>query len=51
VNLSWKFDDSVDESLIKGYRIILNTKPSEILSSNQHEYELRKLKPGIRSLK
>jgi hypothetical protein len=44
-NLSWKLDDSVDQSLVKGYRIILNSKPTEILSPNQHEYELRNLKP------
>ena len=45
-NLSWKLDDSVDQSLVKGYRIILNSKPTEILPPNQHEYELRNLKPG-----
>jgi len=46
-NLSWKLDDSVDQTLIKGYRIILNSKPTEILPPNQHEYELRNLKPGL----
>jgi len=46
-SLSWKLDDSVDQSLIKGYRIILNSKPNEILPPNQHEYELRNIKPGI----
>jgi hypothetical protein len=44
--LSWKVEDSVDPALIKGYRIILNSKPTEILPSNQQEYELRNLKPG-----
>ena len=44
--LSWKLEDSVDPILIKGYRIILNSKPTEILPANQHEYELRNLKPG-----
>ncbi len=46
VNLSWTLDDSVDQTLVKGYRIILNSKPTEILPPNQHEYELRNLKPG-----
>jgi hypothetical protein len=46
-NLSWKLDDSTDQSLVKGYRIVLNSKPGEILSPNQHEYELRNLKPGM----
>jgi len=45
-NLSWKLDDSVDQTLVKGYRIILNSKPTEILLPTQHEYELRNLKPG-----
>jgi hypothetical protein len=45
-NLSWKLDDSVDQTLIKGYRIIRNSKPTEILPPNQYEYELRNLKPG-----
>ncbi|CAF0883109.1 unnamed protein product [Adineta steineri] len=44
--LSWKLDDSVDQTLIKGYRMILNSKPTEILPPDQHEYELRNLKPG-----
>ncbi|CAF0725940.1 unnamed protein product [Rotaria sordida] len=44
--LSWKLDESVDQSLVKGYRIILNSKPSEILPPNQYEYELRNLKLG-----
>ncbi|CAF2333699.1 unnamed protein product [Rotaria sp. Silwood2] len=43
--LSWKLDDSVDQSLVKGYRIFLNSKPTEILPPNKHEYELRNLKP------
>jgi len=47
VNLAWKFDDSVNRASIKGYRIVLNTKPTETLSPNQHEYELRDLKPSI----
>jgi len=51
VNLAWKFGDSVNQSSIKGYRIILNTKPTETLSPNQHEYELRDLKPGISFIK
>jgi hypothetical protein len=46
VSLAWKLDDSVDETLVKGYRIILNSKPTEILPSDQHEYELTGLKPG-----
>jgi hypothetical protein len=46
-SLAWQLDDSVDQALVKGYRIILNSKPTEILPSNQHEYELRDLKPGI----
>jgi hypothetical protein len=46
VNLSWKPDDSVDRTLIKGYRIILNSKPTQILPANQYEYELRNFKPG-----
>jgi len=45
-NLSWKLDDSVDQTLVKGYRIILNSKPTEILLPTQNEYELRHLKPG-----
>ncbi len=45
-NLSWKLDDSVDQTLVKGYRIILNSKPTEILLPTQNEYELRNLKPG-----
>lgn len=46
INLSWKFDDSVDQSSIKGYRLFLNTKPTETFLPNQYEYELRNLKPG-----
>jgi hypothetical protein len=46
-SLAWQLDDSVDQALVKGYRIILNSKPTEILPSNQREYELRDLKPGI----
>jgi len=45
-SLAWKLDDSVDQTLVKGYRIILNSKPTEILPPNQHEYELTGLKPG-----
>ena len=45
-NLAWTIDDTADQKLIKGYRIILNSKPTEILSSDQHEYELPGLKPG-----
>ncbi|CAF1469981.1 unnamed protein product, partial [Adineta ricciae] len=45
-SLSWKLDDTIDPSLVKGYRIILNSKPTEILSATQHEYELRNLKAG-----
>ncbi|CAM4854988.1 unnamed protein product [Rotaria socialis] len=44
--LSWTLDSSVDQSLVKGYRIFLNSKPTEILLPNQHEYEFRNLKPG-----
>lgn len=44
--MSWKFADSIDQSSIKGYRIILNTKPIETLLPNQHEFELRNLKSG-----
>ncbi|CAF5108035.1 unnamed protein product, partial [Rotaria magnacalcarata] len=43
--LSWVLDSSVDQTLVKGYRIFLNSKPTEILLPNQHEYELRNLKP------
>lgn len=46
VILSWKLDDSVDESLVKGFRIFHNTKPTEILPPTQHEYEISNLKPG-----
>ncbi|CAF1293197.1 unnamed protein product [Rotaria sordida] len=46
VNFSWKLDNSVDQSLIKGFRIVLNRKPTEILSSNQYECELRNIKSG-----
>jgi hypothetical protein len=45
-SLQWKLDESTDLALVKGYRIILNSKPTEILPSNQHEYELTGLKPG-----
>ncbi|CAF1524841.1 unnamed protein product [Rotaria sp. Silwood1] len=45
-NFSWKLENSVDQSLIKGFRIILNKKPTEIFSSNQYEYELRNIKSG-----
>jgi hypothetical protein len=45
-SLAWKLDDSVDQTLVKGFRIILNSKPTEILPPNQHEYELTGLKPG-----
>lgn len=45
-NLTWTLDDTADQKLIKGYRIVLNSKPTEILSSDQHEYELTGLKPG-----
>ncbi len=45
-SLAWKLDDSVDQTLVKGYRIILNSKPTEILPPNHHEYELTGLKPG-----
>lgn len=47
VHLSWKLDDAVDQTLIKGYRVILNSRPTEILPPNQHEYELRNLRPGL----
>ena len=46
VSLSWTMPDSVDQVLIKGYRIILNSKPTEILPPTQAEYELTGLKPG-----
>ncbi|CAF3616975.1 unnamed protein product [Adineta steineri] len=45
VNLSWTLNDSVDPSWIKAYRIIVNTKPTEILPPNQHEYKLENLEP------
>ena len=53
VTLSWKLDDSVDQALVKGYRMILNSKPTEILPPTQREYEMRNLKPGrfLRSIK
>ncbi|CAF3224711.1 unnamed protein product [Rotaria sp. Silwood2] len=46
-SFSWKLDNPVDQSLIKGFRIILNKKPTEVLSSNQYECELRNIKSGI----
>lgn len=46
VSFSWKLDDSVDPILIKGFRIILNSKPTEILPPTQTEYELTGIKPG-----
>lgn len=45
-NLAWTIDETADQKLIKGYRIVLNSKPTEILSAEQHEYELTGLRPG-----
>ncbi|CAF0740560.1 unnamed protein product, partial [Didymodactylos carnosus] len=42
----WSIDQSVDESLIKGYRLIVNGKPAEILAPTQHEYEFSNISPG-----
>lgn len=47
VTVSWKLSASIEESLIKGYRIIQNSKPTEIISPTQNKYDLRNLKPGI----
>ncbi|CAF4237631.1 unnamed protein product [Rotaria socialis] len=47
--VSWKFDDSVNQSLIKGYRIILNGKAAEILPPKKYEYELQNIKSGTRN--
>ncbi|CAF0920401.1 unnamed protein product [Adineta ricciae] len=46
VILSWKIADSVDHSLIKGYELVMNKKIIQILTSNQHEYEIRNFQPG-----
>ena len=45
--LSWEFDADVDLSLVKSYRIVLNSRPIETLPSNQREHDLLNLKPGI----